>query len=236
MPQHLGELRDEAVGVAREQRPGRDLVQAAHLAHQREADGAAIGVVEAQLRERDPELGAPAVRVAAHLDVPHRVPAVVARAVVEVVPVPLHANRVDRELVGRSVIEIGIDDHLHPVGGRGLIAPREDADDAVGFAVEGADGDVERIVVERDPRFGAVAGRLALGGLALDEGPDDGGLLPGALVQAAVDDHRFTGQHQRGLRGRVGTRRHRPLRRAARRARARAPPAARRGGRRACLK
>ena len=60
---HLAELRDEAVGVARQQRPGRRLGEAADLANHREAHRAAVGVVEAQLRERNAELGAPAVGV-----------------------------------------------------------------------------------------------------------------------------------------------------------------------------
>ena len=80
----------------------------------------------------------PAFRVPRHLHVPHRVPAVVAGAVVVVVTIALDADRVHRELVRRSVIEVGIDNHLQPVGGRRLIAPREEPDDALGFGVEGA--------------------------------------------------------------------------------------------------
>jgi hypothetical protein len=65
----------------------------------------------------------------------------------KIVPIALHANRIDRELEGRSAIEVRVDDDLHPVRGRGLIAARQDADDAIGLAVEGTDADVERIVV-----------------------------------------------------------------------------------------
>ena len=54
--------------------------------------------MEAELRERNPELRAPAARTAADRDVPHRVPPVVVVAVVEPVRVLLDAGRIDGEL------------------------------------------------------------------------------------------------------------------------------------------
>src|SRR5690606_11810944 len=92
---HLAELRHEAVGVAREQRPGRDLVQPADLANHREADRAAASAVEPELREGNAELGTPSLRVPRHLHVPHRIPAVIARAIVKVVAIALDAGGVD---------------------------------------------------------------------------------------------------------------------------------------------
>ncbi len=185
---HLGELRHEAVGVARQQRPGGDLVEACDLADDGKPHRAALVVVETQLRERNPELRRPAFRVPRHLDVPHRVPAVVARAVVVVVTIALDADRVHRELVRRSVIEVGIDNDLQPVRGRRLIAPRQEPDDALGFGVEGANRHVEGRRVVGDARGGEVAGRRALGRFALHELRDLRRELPGPLVQMSVDD------------------------------------------------
>ena len=185
---HLRELRHEPVGVARQQRPGGDLVEARDLADDGKPHRAALVVVEAQLRERNPELRRPAFRVPRHLHVPHRVPAVVAGPVVVVIAIALDADRVHRELVGRSVIEVGIDDDLQPVGGRRLIAPREESDDALGFSVEGANRHIEGRRVVGDARGGEMAGRRALGRFALHELRDLRRELPRPLVQMSIDD------------------------------------------------
>ena len=155
---HGAELRDEAVDAAGDERPGRRFVGARQVADDGHADRAAAAR-EAQLRERDVELGAPALGVARDLHVPHRVPAVVVGAVVEVVAVGLDAGGVDAELVGGAAVVVRVDGDLEPVGRRALVAAGEHAGDAAGLAVEGPDGDVERQVVVGDARLGAFGGR-----------------------------------------------------------------------------
>ncbi len=59
----LAELRDESVGVARQHRPGRRFREPADFSNHGEAHRTTRRVVEPQLRERDAELRAPAVRV-----------------------------------------------------------------------------------------------------------------------------------------------------------------------------
>ena len=108
---HLGELRHEAVGVARQQRPRGGLGQPADFANHGEADRAAVGVVEAQLRERNAELGASSRRRRASTSTSHTASQLSSLgAVVEVIAIGLDADRVDAKLVGRSPIEVRIDD------------------------------------------------------------------------------------------------------------------------------
>ena len=153
---------------------------------------------EAQLRERDLELGAPALGIAHHLHVPHGVPAVVVVAVVEVVAVGLHAHRVHGELVGRAPVVERVDGHLHPVGWRAFVAPREHAHDPARLAIERLDGDVERRVVVGDAGLGALGRRAAFGRLALHELANHRRIAPHRLVEASVDHDRRPGRH--GLR------------------------------------
>src|SRR5262249_52084923 len=120
------------------------------LAHDGKADAVVVAAAEPELRERDVELGLPALRVAADHDVPHRVPAVVRAVVVEPVRVLLHAGRVDRELVRGAPIVIGVDEDANPVRGGPHVAPREEADDLVGLRVERAHGNVDGRAVDDD--------------------------------------------------------------------------------------
>ncbi len=113
-------------------RPAHRLRKTADLTNHREAHRAAGERVEPQLRERNLELGAPAVVVALDLHVPHRVPAVVALTVVEVVAIRLDANGIDAELIRRPLVEVRIDDDADPVRGGALIAAGENADEFVG--------------------------------------------------------------------------------------------------------
>ena len=47
--------------------------------------------------------------------------------------------------------------------------------------------DIDRVVVVGDPQLGLLARRLALVGQPLDEAGDHGRLLPGDVVEPAVD-------------------------------------------------
>ena len=140
-------------------------------------------------------------RVAPHRDVPHRVPALVVVVVVEAVLVALHARRIDDELVGRPPIVRRVDEHPDPVGGGIGVTPRQERQDAVGLAVEGADADVDGDVVEEDAGLGAVGGRRALGRLALDEIGD----RRSPRAQAASDRSPSRRMAARGTGGRVSS-------------------------------
>ena len=191
---HIAELRHEASGAARQQRPRRGLVGAVLFADDGQADRP-IALREPQLREGDAELGAPALGVLHDLHVPHRVPTVVVVPVVEVVAIGLHAHGVHRKLVSRAAIVERVDDHFHPIGRRSLVTTRQHADDAGRLAVEGVDGDVERGVVVDEAGLGAFARRRAFGRLALHELADHRRVAPCRLVEAAVDDHGRGGRH-----------------------------------------
>ena len=73
------------------------------------------------------------------------------------------------------------------------------------LAIEGADGDVERLLVVGHARLGPLGGRRAFGRLALDELPNRGRIVPHRLIEIAVDDDRRGQRHgHRVERGRDG--------------------------------
>ena len=114
----LAELRDDAVGALRDERPGRRLVVACNLSRERQAEDRFRRGWKTQLRERNAELRAPPVGPARDDHVPDRVPSLILVAVVEVVLVLLHSRRIHRELVRGPLVVIGVDQHRHPVGWR----------------------------------------------------------------------------------------------------------------------
>ena len=198
----LTERRHVAVGAAREQRPRRRFVHPADLARHGEAERARRRRVEAQLGERDSELSGPALAVARHADVPHRVPAVVEVVVVEPVAVHLHARRVHGELVRGPVIMIRVDQDVDPVAGRIEIAPREVGDDLVRLVVVGADLHEQRGRIVGDAELGALAGLAGVVRLALDERVNGCGGLPDLVAQLAAGPHRPGGRDGDGIHAR----------------------------------
>ena len=63
-------------------------------------------------------------------------------------------------------------------------------DDARGIAVVEKDADVQRLVVVDHPDFGRLRGRLSLLRVGLEEAVVDRRVLPGEIVQHAVDHGR----------------------------------------------
>ena len=128
---------------------------------------------EADLAERDPELGDPADRVDARRDVPDAVPRRVLVVVVGDGEVALHAGRVHDELVAGLLVVVRVDDELELLRRRAHVAPRQERHDAVGRGIVHAREHVEVPVVEGDARLGAEAALLSFVRLVLQELVDD---------------------------------------------------------------
>ncbi len=218
----LAELRHDAVGALGDERPRRRFVQAGDLPRQRKAERRFLRRGKAQLRERDAELGAPAIRALGDDHVPDRVPPLILVAVVEVVLVLLHAGRIHRELVGGSLVVVRIDDDGDPVRRRLCVPARQEAGDLGRFRIVRQDRDVEMLRVVRDARLGREARRRAFLRFALNEPVDLRRPRPDFVGELAVElerrrvphRHRFDDRRRAdGGRGSGGGRRSvRPLR------------------------
>ena len=155
--------------------------------------------MKSELREGDAEFSAPAARTTAHCDVPHRVPPVVFVAVVEPIRVLFDAGGIDGEFEGASPIVKRIDHDSDPVGGRGFVAPRPDANQTRRLGIDGQYRDIKCRRVVGNARFGVVGCRRAVVGLALFEAVDDGSRLPHFFRQLTVEtDGRGGGQRRCG--------------------------------------
>ena len=198
----IAEVGDEAVRALRDERPRVGLVEAADLAHDGEPERRIVGRIEAQLREGDAELRAPAVLVARDGDVPHGVPAAVVVPVVGPGAVLLHARGIDAELERRAAIVERVDDDLQPVGRGFGVAPRAQADEPIGLRVVRADRDVEIRGVVHHLHVGREGRRGAVLRIALPEVADGGHLLPNRLGERPIElDRRGGGQRRRGHAG-----------------------------------
>ena len=189
-PAQIAERRDVAVGAAGEERPGRRLVEARNLTNDGKPEIVRADGVEAELREGNLELRAPATRVNRRAHVPDGVPARILLDVVEPVLVDLDAGRVDREFERGSAIVIGVDEHVNPVGRRGLVAPVQVRHDAIRAAVVRHDGHIQRDGVVGHPDLGRVTGRSAFDRLALPERRHRARRRPDGLGELAVQLNR----------------------------------------------
>ena len=163
----LAELGRQAAVGDPVQRPGDGRGVALDHPPDQETEGPAGlgGVVE--LGERDTVLRGPPQRVDPGGDVPHRVPVHVLVAVVIDGVVGLDPGGIDRKLEAGAAVVIGIEHDRHVVRGGLVVPPAEQAHDAVGMGIEGADEDVEIVLVEGDPGLGAALGLRALARLRL---------------------------------------------------------------------
>ncbi|MDF1501647.1 hypothetical protein, partial [Roseisolibacter sp. H3M3-2] len=119
---------------------------------------------------------------------PDGVPQRVALGVVEDRAVGLHAARVEREAPRGAAVVVAVDRDVRPVGVDAAgVAARELRGDRVGAAVVQAEADVQRLPVEQHAHLGALGGRGARGRDGLDEVDGRRGVVPRALVEAAVD-------------------------------------------------
>ncbi len=179
----LAERRHEPGGRPRQERPARGFLQAADLADHGKPEPRARDGREAQLRERNVELGGPSGGIARHAHRPDGVPAAVAARIVEPVAILLHARRVDGEFVRGAAIVVRVDEYAEPVARRIVVAARQKGDDSVRLGVVRADLHVQRRRVERHAKLGALARRGALARLALDECGDRAGGAPDRIGQ-----------------------------------------------------
>ena len=154
-----------------------------------------------ELGERDPVLRGPPQRVDPGGHVPHRVPVHVLVAVVIDGVVGLDPGGIDRELEAGAAVVIGIEHDRHVVRGGLVVPPAEQAHDAVGMGIEGADEDVEVVLVEGDPGLGAALGLRTLARLRLEEPVHRRGAGPDGVGAAAVEDRRFGGAGRADRRG-----------------------------------
>jgi hypothetical protein len=158
-----------------------------------------------QLGERDAILGGPAERVDLGRRVPHRVPGDVLVTIVVDRVVGLDPGGVDRELVPRAPIVVGVEHEDDLVGGGLIVAARQQPDDAVGVGVEGTDEDVEIAGIVGHPRLRGQRGRRPFAGLGFEEPIDRRGRAPDGVVVPSVQHGghgRERGPHRRSGRSR----------------------------------
>ena len=181
---------------------------ARHVADDEQAERVLGARREADLAERDPELGDPAERIDLRRDVPDGVPRRVFVVVVGDVEVALHAGRVHDELVAGLVVVVRVDHELELLRRGAHVAAREQRDDAVGRRIVHAREHVEVAVVVRDAHLGAEPALRPLVRLVLEELIDDLRVLPRGVVGAAVERRRHRGArcHRGGGGGALGAR------------------------------
>ncbi len=142
----------------------------------------------ADLRERDADLDVPPRGVDGDRRLPDGVPVGVLTGVVEHVQVLLHAGGVDAEGVAAPAVVVGVERHTEPVEERTpLVTPQQQPPDVVGIALEQAGGDPDGVRVEEHPHLGLLPRRSALERLARDEVGNERRVLPGRLLDQAVD-------------------------------------------------
>jgi hypothetical protein len=183
-------VRDLALGGARHEGPLVDLAAALQIAPDLEPERVDVAVV-AQRDQRDLELGRPALVVARRHRVPPAVPVGAHVGVVEPDAVELHAGRVDLEVIraGLVVLRADVDGDLVAVDV--AVAPGQPADDLLGVRVEAAHRDVDRVVIVQHAQLGLLGRRLGLVREVLRESGLEPRVLPGRVVELAVDVGRF---------------------------------------------
>ncbi len=166
--------------------PRRVLAAAMHIAVDLQPPGIEAGAVP-DGRERDADLRVPAARVLGHLALPHRIPVVVALAVVIHIGVGLHAQRVHPEVVAGAAVVIRVDVDAHQIRVAELVAPGELLADLRRVLLRTGDREVDRILVVSDLEDGLLGGRLAAIRLPHRESRRPFRLEPDRVVQLAVD-------------------------------------------------
>jgi len=151
-----------------------------------------VPVRVAQLAQGDSHLRGPGPRLAPDRSVPDRVPTRV-RAVISEDQIDLRAGCSEVELEARPVIEVAVetDPDDVPLDRVPAAAP---AINLFGFGIEGADGDVDVLVVVKDLDFGFLRGGTAVyrHELLVTARPDP--LLPAGVGQRAIDLGRLSHQ------------------------------------------
>jgi hypothetical protein len=186
----LAEERDPARRVLGDGLPGRALVLAEERPGDLKAPALLRHIGEPQLGKGDAHLRGPAVGVQGRLDLPDGIPVevgiVVPVAVVHGHRVALDPGGVDAEAEGRAVVVEAVEADLDRVpvdvvtaGHAPLDPPR--------FGVGRLDGDEQAVVVIEDLEGGRLGRGLAFIRLPLDKAAFPGDLLPGGIVDAAVD-------------------------------------------------
>jgi hypothetical protein len=188
---HRGEARYESAGAERDQRPREDFVRGADLALDVRAEDARTLGGEADRRERDRELRAPARRRERHGSLPHGVPVEGLLHVVVVQPVLENAARAHGEPVCGAPVARGVDRDGHGVApGRDEVTAAEWTGDVLGALVVAGERDVEELVVIEEPDLRTAPRRGALAWKDLHERVEDRRRGPGGLVRSPVDPYR----------------------------------------------
>ena len=185
-PGHRAEAAHEAAGLAIPGVPGGVLAAAVHVAIDLKPPGL-LSLPVADGREGDAHLGVPAALVLEGLRLPHRVPVLVAVAVVVDIGVELHAQGVDAEVVAGGVVEVGIDIDAHDVRVAHAVAAGEALGDVLGVVLQTGHGKIDRVVVVGDLEHRLFRGRLPPVGIPHGEPAGGLRLVPEDLVQLAVD-------------------------------------------------
>ena len=120
-------------------------------------------------------------------DFPYRVVVAVGGGIVEERDVALHPRGIRPEDVGGEVIVPGIETELDDIARRKIVAPAEPRTDLGRDAGVAIDCHVKIAIVVCDPHDGAFARRLHVVGIFLDEVFDRDGIVPGFVVQPAID-------------------------------------------------
>ena len=206
-PREVHHPRGHAAVVLRPELEPDRLVLAVDEAGDVDAPGLLRGFLEAQLRERDPQLRRPACVVVRDPGAPHRVPRIVPEVVIGEHAVSLHTGGADRELHAGAVIVARIQVERDAVGVGPLIASGQSLRDRGRLRVEHPRAHVERVVVVEEADLGALRRRLAFIRIALPEVVRRRRLRPYLIVQASVD-RRGSGDSECLQRGscRVGRR------------------------------
>jgi hypothetical protein len=122
------------------------------------------------------------------------------------IDVTLDPRRVHRELKRCPAVPVGIDNDAYPVRWRVTVTAGELSRDLVGLRVEGTDTDVNGRVRVHNPGLGLLGSRLSFIGVMLDKTGNHGCLLPGRVVETAIQTRALRGSAdrtgQRGLGGR----------------------------------
>ena len=197
----LAELVHPPGVLARDELPLALLLVASEPAPRVHAPDLLLLLPEAQLVQRDPELGGPALRVVGHLavpdGVPRRVPLQLAVAEDEV---DLAAARGEVELEAGALVVVAVEadpDDVDRVLAEVVAAARVVVD--LVRVVVGADRVVEVLVVVEDLELGLLRRGRALDGHVLRVVPGPLALrVPRLVVEPAVDDRRL---HDQALRG-----------------------------------
>ncbi len=127
-----------------------------------ELDAPRLGVLGrrvAELRERDPKLGRPALGVGRDGRLPHGVPRAVLADIVVEQEVALDPRRTHLELEGRPVVVVRVEDDGGVVARHAHVAATERGRDPPG--VVHPHPDVDRAAIVEHARFGPLGRRLA---------------------------------------------------------------------------